>query len=147
MADQPSNATGVTADGSEWDGVPPSLVCSKADRPQREPSMDWSRYVGSHGSVINHWTRFGTNVFLGRLSRQGDRQCYCRSLGFRWVSGAIRRSQELKKRMRLATVNSLKKDRLKTGGWRRHEFLCPLDTDRLMGDRLMGVALVVEERG
>jgi len=77
---KPGTATGVTADGSEWDGVPPSPVCSIADRLQREPSRDWSRCIGSHGSVINHWTRFGTNVLLGQRSCQGDRQWQGRSL-------------------------------------------------------------------
>ena len=33
----------------------------------------------------------------------------------------------------VGNCKQLEKDRLKTGGWRRHEFLCSLDTDRLMG--------------
>src|SRR2546426_66283 len=80
VAGKPGNATGVAADGSEWDAVPPSPVCSKADRPRREPEMDWRRCFGSHGSVMNHWTRFGPTVLLGRRSRQGDRQRHRRSL-------------------------------------------------------------------
>lgn len=47
--------------------------CSEADRPRREPARDWRQRIGSHGSVSHtHWTRDGTNVFLGRLDRQGE---------------------------------------------------------------------------
>jgi hypothetical protein len=39
-----------------------------------------AEFFGSHRPVIYHWTRCGTNVLLGRQSRQGDRQRYCPSL-------------------------------------------------------------------
>ena len=36
--------------------------------------------TGNHESVQIYWTRSGTNVLLGRRSRQGDRQIHRRSL-------------------------------------------------------------------
>ena len=48
-----------------------STVTVKADRPHRKPSGDWRWHAGSHGSVKFFWMRRGTNVLLGRQSRQG----------------------------------------------------------------------------
>ena len=43
--------------------------------------------------------------------------------------------------MRLATVNAMGKGLIETGGWRRHEIVCSLDTGQLMG-----VALATDGR-
>lgn len=37
----------------EWDVGPPSPMCSKADRPQREPAVDWCRTSGNHEYCAN----------------------------------------------------------------------------------------------
>lgn len=53
--------------------VSPPDVVEFADRLRREPPRDWRPSRAAMKTVRFVWTRFGTNVFLGRLSRQGRR--------------------------------------------------------------------------
>ena len=102
--------------------------------------MDWSRYVGSHGSGDQPLDTFRHQCFSGAAKPPG-RQAVL--LPFAWISMGVWRDSSqprIEETDAVGNCKQLEKDRLKTGGWRRHEFLCSLDTDRLMG-----VALAIIE--
>lgn len=48
---KPGKRPGDTAISNELDAVLPSLICSQADRLQREPEADWRQRLGSHENV------------------------------------------------------------------------------------------------
>jgi hypothetical protein len=68
--DKPGKGIGAPAMKSEWDAV-----CrrpgNKTDRLQREPARGWHRNAIAMNLCKVYWTRSGTNVLLGRQSRQG----------------------------------------------------------------------------
>jgi hypothetical protein len=56
---------------SEWDAVR-RRPGNKTDRLQREPARGWHRNAIATNLCKVYWTRSGTNVLLGRQSRQGE---------------------------------------------------------------------------
>ncbi len=68
---KPGNGVWNTSHEAEWDAVlrRPS---NKTDRLQREPARGWHRNAIAMNLCKVHWTRSGTNVLLGRQSRQGE---------------------------------------------------------------------------
>jgi len=83
--------------------------------------------LGSHKAVILPWTRSRTNVLLGRLCRQGGGKTTPIAWSW-WVAGAIRSQPCTEETGAVSTCEGLVE---KTGGLRRHGFVCSLDTDRL----------------
>jgi hypothetical protein len=68
---KPENGVWSTSHESEWDAVR-RRPGSKTDRLQREPARGWHRNAIAMNLCKVHWTRSGTNVLLGRQSRQGE---------------------------------------------------------------------------
>lgn len=68
---EPGTVTGLSTNCTELDAGSSSPAVATADRPHRKPSGDWRRHAGNHCTVQLNWMRDGTNVLLGRPSRQG----------------------------------------------------------------------------
>jgi hypothetical protein len=67
---KPGNGVGTLA--RKLNGMPFAVARAVNGSPATRASEGLAPKVGSHESCDNHWTQSGTNVFLGRQSRQGE---------------------------------------------------------------------------
>jgi hypothetical protein len=68
---KPGKGVWSTSHEPEWD-VARRRPGNKTDRLQREPARGWHRNAIAMNLCKIDWTRSGTNVLLGRQSRQGE---------------------------------------------------------------------------